>query len=117
MSFSPLATALQHFQEGDLARAEAETRRALATNPNDPDALNLLAAIASRAGNPRVAIEILSRAIATHSNLPRLFLNRGEAHRKASELDRAIADYRHAISLDPHYALAFYNLGLALRGR
>jgi tetratricopeptide (TPR) repeat protein len=40
------------------------------------------------------------------------YLNRGAAHAQQGQLDRAIADYREAIGLDPNYAVAFYNRSL-----
>ena len=33
------------------------------------------------------------------------------------QLDEAIAEYKQAITLDPKFALAHYNLGIALRAK
>ena len=39
------------------------------------------------------------------------YYNRGLAHSKKGELDKAIADYTKAIELKPDYADAYYNRG------
>src|SRR4029079_11803195 len=39
------------------------------------------------------------------------------AYESQSDDDRAIADYNRAIELDPNYALALYNRGMALHAK
>src|SRR5258708_6164349 len=45
------------------------------------------------------------------------YSNRGFAYRKKGELDRAIADYSQAISLDPKAAQYYYNRGVTYRSK
>ena len=64
-----------------------------------------------------VAIEACSRAIASGKikgrTLSLLYTNRGVEYFIKGEFDRAIADYDQATKLNPKYAAAFYNRGIA----
>jgi tetratricopeptide (TPR) repeat protein len=47
----------------------------------------------------------------------RAYTNRGAAYLAKGELDRAIADYNHAIELDPKFAIAYNGRGSAYKDR
>jgi tetratricopeptide (TPR) repeat protein len=112
-----LQRAVRLFQAGNLRECEAECRGMLQVNPNDAEALNLLGALATRAGQAKPAIELITRAIQLSPSVAKYRTNRGEAFRALNELDRATEDYRAAISIDPKNAIAHYNLGLVLRAQ
>ncbi len=61
---SPLASALAHHREGDLAGARVAYRQAIALGPADVDALNGCGARDLAAGTPRAAMRLLARASA-----------------------------------------------------
>ncbi len=56
--------------------------------------------------HPAEATRYLTAAIALRPNNPGLYYNRGIAHRRAGERDRALADYRKAVTLAPEYEAA-----------
>jgi tetratricopeptide (TPR) repeat protein len=57
----------------------------------------------------------LRRAIRLIPNSALAILNRGEAHGRRGQPDRAIEDYDQAIRRNPNYAEVFLNRGLAKR--
>ncbi len=62
-AYTLIQTALGHHQAGRLAQAEALYRQALQTEPDHPDALHPLRALARQAGKLAAAAELISRAI------------------------------------------------------
>ena len=57
------------------------------------------------------AVEACSAIISLDPRNDGAFVNRGIAHRRAGDLDRAIKDYDEAIRLNPRAADAFNNRG------
>jgi predicted O-linked N-acetylglucosamine transferase (SPINDLY family) len=112
-----LSAALQHHQAGDLAKAQALYREALAINPYEPRALQLLGVSMSQAGDHAAAIELITRAIALAPGQGDFHINLGLVLTSAQKLDEAIADYRAALAMYPFYSEAHQNLGIALRLR
>ena len=41
-----------------------------------------------------------------------MYINRGNSYRRIGESDKAMADYDHAISINPNYAIAYRNRSL-----
>jgi len=83
--------ALEHYQVGRLAEAEALCRQILKVAPSHPEAWHQLGLIALRAGRAELAVDWMRQALvltpdnfAAHSNL-------GEAYRRMDRLDEAIA--------------------------
>jgi protein O-GlcNAc transferase len=110
-----LDAGIAHHQAGRLAEAEASYRQVLAAQPDHPDALHLLGAIALQAGRPELAVDLIRQAIHGNGQNPFYFCNLGLALRGLGMIDEAIAACREAIRVAPDLAEAHVNLGLALR--
>src|SRR5688572_19290105 len=109
-----LEIALQHHRAGGLVEAEAEYRRVPAADANQPDALHLLGLVALLVGKPKIAIELIERAIARRKEFPAAQSNLGFAYQSAGRWTEAISAYRRSIELQPDVPEARVNLGIAL---
>jgi predicted TPR repeat methyltransferase len=119
-----IATGIGHHRAGRLSEAETIYRTVLSVDSTNPDALNLLGAIAHQSGRYRQAIDYIRRAIASYEQAvpakppnPYAYSNLGEAYRAAGDSDNAKACYEKALAIRPDYAEAHYHLGLALADR
>jgi tetratricopeptide (TPR) repeat protein len=90
-----------------MSPAAAQTRRQLDWCSNESDTFS-----------PRLRIDGCTAAIqsarTTGENISWAFYNRGIAHAKLSQYDRAIADFDQALKLDPDSIFALNNRGAAL---
>lgn len=109
-----LQAALEHHRAGHLPQAKALYQQILQTEPNHPDALHYLGAIASHEGNPGAAVELIGRAARIRPSRA-MHYNLGNALKALGELGRAAESYRKAIALKPDYAEAHVNLGNVLQ--
>lgn len=111
--------ALQHHRTGDLARAETIYRQVLAREPNHPDALNLLGALAHQVGRHEDAVTLIRRAIAARGDDATFHNNLGGVLMALGRMDEAIGSLRRAVELNPGLTESWRNLGDALldRGR
>jgi protein O-GlcNAc transferase len=105
-----LNAALAHHQAGRLARAETLYRKALAKDPDNPDALHLLGALAFQRGQFREAIALIERALPALDALPEAHVNLGNALLAVGETARAGESYHRAVALDSAHGLAHSNL-------
>lgn len=112
-----LADAVRNLQAGNLDLAEKGLREILETDPNQPDALNLLGLLVQRRGRPDLAVGFLQRAIRAHPTSPYYHNNLGEAFRAGGHIDEALACYHEAIQLKPDYFEALNNLGIVLQAK
>ena len=110
------ASGLAH-HAGRLPQAEACYRKILAVEPSNLNALHLLGVLARQAGQPRVAVDLISKAVALNGPCSR-----------ASQQPRQCASWTwsarprpslaaQALALRPDYAAALNNLGNTLQGR
>jgi tetratricopeptide (TPR) repeat protein len=111
---SAVLEGLAHHQAGRLPEAEAAYRQALAVDPDQPDALNLLGALAQHFGHNDDAVTLIERAIAvgppaaeTHNNLANALMAQGR-------IDAAVDAYTRSIELKPGAAVTHNALGAAL---
>ncbi|MGO8753933.1 MAG: tetratricopeptide repeat protein [Gallionellaceae bacterium] len=118
-TFTLIQAALGHHRAGRLAQAEALYRQVLQSEPDNPDALHLLGALARQAGKYAVAADFIGRAIHAKPAEPVFHNSLGLVLKDSGKLDEAVASYRRAASVKPDYAEAHYNLGnvLQLQGR
>jgi predicted O-linked N-acetylglucosamine transferase (SPINDLY family) len=111
-----MKVALASHQAGDLAGAEAIYRQIISEDPCHADAIHMLGVIAGQVGRTDAAIDLISRALAIHSENAEANNNLGSFLQDRGRLEDAIIYCRRATELDPAYADAHYNLGNALAG-
>ena len=119
-----LRDAIAEFRAGRRAEAAAMFRKVLALDPENPDALHFLGAIAHQGGNHHEAIECIRRAIDACAQPSRriapnpiAYNNLGEAYRALARTEEAARCYESALAIRPDYAEAHYHLGLTLEDR
>jgi predicted O-linked N-acetylglucosamine transferase (SPINDLY family) len=110
-----LQQALDHHQAGRLAEAETLYRQVLAQVPDHPEALHRLGVLAGQCGQPDVAIDLISLAVALDPSVAVYHNDLGESYRRVGKLDLAIASFQRASELGPDIALVQNNLGDALK--
>ena len=91
--------------------------RALALNPDWPEAHNNLGNALNGKGQRDQAIAAYRQAIALRPDFAEAHSNLGVALKDNGQLDEAIAAFRRAIALKPNDAVSHYNLGIALNVR
>ncbi len=111
--------ALRHHRAGDLARAEAIYRQVLAAQPDHPDALSLLGAVAHQVGRHDDAVALMRRAIAARGDVATFHNNLGGVLMALGRMDDAIKCLQRAVELNSSLTESWRNLGDALldRGR
>jgi len=110
-----LDLALQHHNAGELTKAERIYQQILQSEPNQPDALNLLGVIAHQVGKHDSAVELITKAIDIKPDFAEAHSNLGNALQQLGRLDEAVAHLSKAIDIKPDLAEAHSNLGNALQ--
>jgi len=107
------AAAAQH-NAGQLPQAETLCRQVLQTQPNHPDALNLLGLIAFQTGRHDEAVQLIRQAIAANKRVPDYYNNLGNILITLGRFAEGEACLREMLALGPS-ADAHNNLGGALQ--
>ena len=94
-------SALALHRAGDLEAAGRAYRDILASHPEQPDALNLLAMIDMEGDRPEAAAELLRRAIAVAGDRPQFPCSLGNALQGTGDFAAAADAYRKAVRLRP----------------
>jgi len=105
---------VRHLYAGQLDQAQSLCRRILQQQPDQPDALHLLGAIAHKRGDHKTAIELTEKAIAISPRRADFYVNLGLSLLAAGRNREAVAANRRAVELAPDLPQAHNNLGLAL---
>ena len=84
-------------RDGRLGDAEARYRQALASDPANPDALNLLGVLIAQRGRPAEAVALIREAIAARPGVADYHCNLGHVERMRGEAAAAEAAYREAL--------------------
>src|SRR6187549_3486669 len=104
MSAVPIQTALQiaveHLRAGRLAETESISRKILAQDQRNYDALHLLGSVAYQIGRYDDAIELFSKAVELKKNAPELISNLGWAYLAAHRHSNALAQADAVLQLD-----------------
>ncbi|HWA88837.1 MAG TPA: sulfotransferase [Rhizomicrobium sp.] len=95
----------------DPAKAEAAARDILRENPEEPDALLLLATALRRKGAPVSARAILETLAQTQSFMPRVHYELGLTLNMLGDNRGAAAALQYAVDLNPGFAEAWHALG------
>lgn len=93
------AYALMH--EGDLDTPYGVFSQILEDNPEDEDALNALGIISYVQGNKKDALDLFSEAIETHPSSATAYNNRAYLYADEQLFDKALADFKKSIGIDP----------------
>jgi len=105
-------------ERGRLEEALTHYRAALEANPSDGDVLNNVGNVLYKEGRYDEAIRhytgLLGGASPRMKIAARMHNNLGAAYLKTGRYDAAMAEFRHAIEIDPEYIEPYYNLGLVL---
>jgi tetratricopeptide (TPR) repeat protein len=91
---------------GNLDMAERDYDRALALDPNEPEAWLNKGINALKRGNSQIALQFVEKAIALRTRKPAIaFYMRGVAHEETGNVRAAYADLQRARQLDPAWPL------------
>ena len=99
---------------GKLKEAEAGYRAILAHDPNQPDALGLMGALANQHGRPMEALALLERALERGKRNPTFHMQKGMALCSLGRFEDGLLSLRQAARLDPKSKEVPFNLGVAL---
>src|SRR5439155_27231247 len=105
-----LDSALKLHQTSQIASAPTTYRRLLETNPDNPQALHLLAVTFIQSAQPDEAARLIERAVALQPNAAAFHLNLAAAYQALRRIDDTIAEAEKAIALDPSLAARGYQL-------
>jgi protein O-GlcNAc transferase len=115
LSDPSIQVATQHHQAGRLAEAEKIYRQILARQPEDAEALYLLAIITGQKGQMESAVDMTRRAIRANPNLAEAHHSLGVLLQQMGKAAESIAPLRTAMEMKPDYARAHHNLGVGLQ--
>ena len=110
-----LDMAWDHYQKGHWQQAEQLYVQVLEVDPDQVDALHLLAAITGQTGRESQAIEYLRAVLRLKPGLAAAHNNLGNAFVAQGMLLEAVASFQEAVRLRPDFAVAHNNLGNACK--
>ena len=109
-----LQEGLRAHQAGQLPGAEAAYRKILNADPEHPEALGLLGAIALARNHHEAAVEMIYAAIAVKPDYTEAYINLSTALIAMARFEEALASLEQALTLDPDSAEAHSNKGVIL---
>ena len=104
----------QHYLGGNIQQAEQLYRLILQSQPDNASAFHMLGVIAHQRGDNHLAVDLLSKAVESNSQVAQYYNNLGVALKALDRFEEAMQAYEKALLLKPNYADAYYNLGNAL---
>jgi tetratricopeptide (TPR) repeat protein len=123
-SFDPRAARFQTLagqadaavRAGDLPRAIAAAKRAIAEGLSHPAFFNILAAGEMGEGRPREALDLIGKGLVLAPRDANLLNMKGVAHNNLGEYREAVRAFDRAADAAPRMAQPIYNRGLAYEG-
>lgn len=109
-----LETAIAMHQQGMLDQAEAIYKQILHTQPQNFDAIQLLATVALQRNNFASAIDLFDRALKINSNFADAHNNRGTSLKNLDRYAEALDSFDRALKIKPNFAEAHFNRGNTL---
>jgi tetratricopeptide (TPR) repeat protein len=97
-----------------LQEAERILQSILQAHPEHAHALHLLGVVAHQANRPKLATDLIAKAIAIEPDVALFHSNMAEMCRQQSRLEEAIRHGKRAVTVEPTLASAHSNLGVAL---
>jgi protein O-GlcNAc transferase len=104
---------LAHHQRGNRNLAESCYQKALAVEPNDPDALHYLGILRHHDGRSSAAVDLIARAVSVRPNDAATCNNLGVVLDALARHEESIEAYDRAVAIQPGYAEALNNRGNA----
>lgn len=101
-------------QAGDVERGAEVCRRVLESQPENPDALHLLA-MATRSSNPQEAERLFRESLSRAPGQPAVRVNLANFLRASNRTSEAELHLRAATEMAPDFVPGWYNLGILLR--
>jgi len=108
--YAPLG--ILYFLKGEVAKAENYLTKIRAVRPDDPETEYFYGLILSGQNRNEEAMAAFQRSLAKDPT-PEAHLYLGEVYDRLDRDKEAVAEYQEAIRLNPRYAEAYYNLGVA----
>jgi len=108
-----LSTAITQHKSGDISGAETRYRELLTTDPDNATIHHMLGVAALQLGRFEEAAESLRRAIALDDSTSAFHSNLSAALLKLFDWQRAAAAAEKALEIQPNFADALANRGLA----
>jgi predicted O-linked N-acetylglucosamine transferase (SPINDLY family) len=112
--FAALQLALKFYHTGELRKSVPICEQILSIDPDNTDALHLLALVAHQMGKNKAAVWLIEKAIGINNTFFSYHNTAGNVYHALNKPDVAIACYNRAIALKPDYHEAYNNLGVAL---
>jgi predicted TPR repeat methyltransferase len=109
--------ALEHHRAGRFTDAESAYRKALDSNPDDPEAPHWLGVLMHQAKRSQEAIRFLERAVQLRPDDAAYRHNLGHAYLARRQHANAIAAFQKAVEIDPSRPEAWMALGVARLAR
>jgi len=113
-SHALLQQAADLIQAGNVGDAAAVCRRLLASQPEHPDALHLLA-MATRSSDPQGAERLFRESLARAPQQPSVRVNMANFLRSSNRIAEAESLLRQTTEMAPDFVPGWYNLGILLR--
>lgn len=101
-------------QQGKIEEAKAECEAALALDPKQVSALNILGAAQQQAGQWKESAESFERALAVDDAQATVHFNYAQTLRQQRRIAKAVEEYERTIELLPESVLAYTNLAWVL---
>ena len=98
-------------------KAEAQCNEILQLAPEHSEALQVLGMIAIQTGRYEAALLLIERVLAKDPANPVPYFDLGSVLERLQRNDEAVASYRKAVSLNPKFADAHFNLGVLFEKR
>ena len=102
---------------GEWHEALAALRKAVACAPSYAEAWYELATVEERVDDPHASLGSCARALQLRNDIPEAWVARGDALTSLGDTGQAIDAYRAALKINAGFAVARYQLALALLGR
>lgn len=106
--------AIEHHHAGRRTEAEVACRNALASDPENPDALHLLGILAFERGDHSTAATLIAKSLRRNASDIFALFNLGRVHEARGDLPQAEAQYRNILSLAAQDAAVHHALGKVL---
>jgi tetratricopeptide (TPR) repeat protein len=107
--------ALNLHRAGNLPEAEGIYRQILAVEPDQPDALHWLGAIANQTDHAADGLRLLQRAVSLKPDDALIHMDLGDAYRRLNQPEESIGCYRAAVALRPDFHAIHNDLGVVYR--